>query len=91
MSIILSPGGTLIGLGCDIIETERIKNVLAKHGDRFLRRIFTEEEQVYCNSLKYPHKHYAARWAAKEAVSKAFTTGIDEAVRTMKQLMNPVQ
>ena len=78
MSISLPPGGTLIGLGCDIIETERIKNVLAKHGGRFLRRIFTEEEQAYCNSLKYPHKHYAARWAAKEAVSKAFTTGIGE-------------
>ena len=78
MSISLPPGGTLIGLGCDIIETERIKNVLAKHGDRFLKRIFTEEEQAYCNSLKYPHKHYAARWAAKEAVSKAFTTGIGE-------------
>ena len=78
MSIILPPGGTLIGLGCDIIETERIKNVLAKHGDRFLKRIFTEEEQAYCNSLKYPHKHYAARWAAKEAVSKCFTTGIGE-------------
>jgi holo-[acyl-carrier protein] synthase len=78
MSIILPPGGTLIGLGCDIIEVERIRGVLAKHGDRFLKRIFTEEEQAYCNGLKYPHKHYAARWAAKEAVSKCFTTGIGE-------------
>ncbi|MSU46713.1 MAG: holo-[acyl-carrier-protein] synthase [Lacunisphaera sp.] len=78
MSILLPPGGTLIGLGCDIIEVERIRNVLAKHGDRFLKRIFTEEEQAYCNGLKYPHKHYAARWAAKEAVSKCFTTGIGE-------------
>ena len=78
MSITLPLGGVLIGLGCDIIETERIKNVLAKHGDRFLKRIFTDEEQAYCNSLKYPHKHYAARWAAKEAVSKCFTTGIGE-------------
>ena len=78
MSIVLPPGGILIGLGCDLIETERIKHVLTKHGERFLKRIFTEEEQAYCNSLKYPHKHYAARWAAKEAVSKAFTTGIGE-------------
>jgi len=78
MSIVLPPGGVLIGLGCDIIETERIRNVLTKHGDRFLKRVFTEEEQAYCNSLKYPHKHYAARWAAKEAVAKAFTTGIGE-------------
>jgi holo-[acyl-carrier protein] synthase len=78
MSIILPPGGVLIGLGCDIIETERIRSVLEKHGDRFLKRVFTEEEQAYCNSIKYSHKHYAARWAAKEAVAKAFTTGIGE-------------
>ena len=78
MSIVLPPGGVLIGLGCDLIETERIHSVLKRHGARFLKRIFTEEEQAYCNSLKYPHKHYAARWAAKEAVSKCFTTGIGE-------------
>ncbi|HVZ63097.1 MAG TPA: holo-ACP synthase [Lacunisphaera sp.] len=78
MSIVLPPGGILVGLGCDLIETERIHGVLKRHGDRFLQRIFTAEEQAYCNSLKHPHKHYAARWAAKEAVSKAFTTGIGE-------------
>jgi len=78
MSLVLPPGGILIGLGCDLIETERIRGVLEKHGERFLKRVFTEEERVYCSGLKYPHKHYAARWAAKEAVSKAFTTGIGE-------------
>ncbi|MDQ5977248.1 MAG: holo-[acyl-carrier protein] synthase [Verrucomicrobiota bacterium] len=76
MSLSLPPGGILIGLGCDLIETERIKGVLEKHGERFLKRVFTDEERAYCDSLKYPHKHYAARWAAKEAVSKCFTTGI---------------
>ena len=76
--ITLPPGGLLIGLGSDLIDVERIRTVLTKHGDRFLKRVFTDEEQAYCNSLKYPHKHYAARWAAKEAVSKAFTTGIGE-------------
>jgi holo-[acyl-carrier protein] synthase len=78
MNIVLPPGGALIGIGCDIIETERIRTVLEKHGERFLKRVFTEEEQAYCNSIKYSHKHYAARWAAKEAVAKAFTTGIGE-------------
>ena len=78
MNITLPPGGTLIGLRCDLIEVERIQAILAKHGERFLKRIFTEEEQAYCNTLKYSHKHYAARWAAKEAVSKCFTTGIGE-------------
>jgi holo-[acyl-carrier protein] synthase len=38
--------------------------------------VFTDEERTYCFSMKYPHKHLAARFAAKEAVSKAFTTGI---------------
>jgi holo-[acyl-carrier protein] synthase len=72
----LPPGGILVGLGCDLIETERIRSALERHGDRFLKRIFTDEERAYCDSVKFSHKHYAARWAAKEAVSKAFTTGI---------------
>jgi len=76
MNLSLPPGGALVGLGCDLIDVERIRIVLTKHGDRFLKRVFTDEEQAYCDSLKYPHKHYAARWAAKEAVSKCFTTGI---------------
>ena len=74
--ITLPPGGILIGLGCDLIEVDRIHKVLEKHGDRFLKRVFTDEEKAYCSSVKHPHKHYAARWAAKEAVSKCFTTGI---------------
>ncbi len=76
MSILLPPGGVLIGLGCDLIEVDRIRSVLEKHGERFLKRVFTGEERAYCDGMKYSHKHYAARWAAKEAVSKAFTTGI---------------
>jgi holo-[acyl-carrier protein] synthase len=75
-SITLPPGGILLGLGCDLIEVERIHGVLQRHGERFLQRIFTEEERSYCSGLKHPHKHYAARWAAKEAVSKTLTTGI---------------
>ena len=74
--IVLPPGGILLGLGCDLIEVQRIHGVLARHGERFLQRVFTAEERAYCAGLKHPHKHYAARWAAKEAASKAFTTGI---------------
>ncbi len=76
MNISLPPAGILIGIGCDIIDVERIQSALRRHGDHFIKRVFTEEEQAYCGALKYPHKHYAARWAAKEAVSKAFSTGI---------------
>ncbi|HEX9781217.1 MAG TPA: holo-ACP synthase [Opitutaceae bacterium] len=69
-------GGFVIGLGADIVEVERIRGVLTRQSERFLNRVFTEEEREYCQGMKYPHKHFAARFAAKEAVSKAFTTGI---------------
>jgi len=76
MNIQLPPGGILIGLGADIIEISRIKSVLLRHGDRFAERILTEEERAYCATMAHPEKHIAARFAAKEAVSKCFTTGI---------------
>src|SRR3954463_4950453 len=76
MDISLPPGGVLIGLGADVIEVERVRGVLERQGERFLKRVFTEEEQAYCAGMKFPHKHYAARFAAKEAVSKCFSTGI---------------
>ena len=66
----------MIGLGADIIEVARIKSVILRHGDRFIDRILTEEERAYCAGMAHPHKHIAARFAAKEAVSKCFTTGI---------------
>jgi holo-[acyl-carrier protein] synthase len=72
----LPPGGILVGLGCDLIEVERVRGVCERQGDRFLRRVFTDEERTYCEGMKYPFKHFAARFAAKEAVSKCFTTGI---------------
>ncbi len=76
MNVELPPGGILLGLGCDIIDVDRVRGVLERQGERFRNRVFTAEEQAYCESLTHPHKHYAARFAAKEAVSKCFTTGI---------------
>lgn len=76
MNIQLPPGGVLIGLGADIIEVSRIRSVLLRHGDKFIERILTEEERAYCSGMAHPDKHIAARFAAKEAVSKCFTTGI---------------
>ena len=76
MNINLPPGGILVGIGADIIEISRIRSVLLRHGERFADRILTDEERAYCDSMAHPHKHIAARFAAKEAVSKCFTTGI---------------
>ena len=66
----------MIGVGADLIEVERVRGVLERQGERFIARVFTEEERAYCAGMGYPYKHYAARFAAKEAVSKCFGTGI---------------
>jgi len=66
----------IIGIGLDIVETARIEASIERHGDRFLQRVFTAREIAYCSSMKFSARHYAARFAAKEAVSKAFGTGI---------------
>jgi holo-[acyl-carrier protein] synthase len=76
MNLSLPPGGILLGLGADIIEVERIRGVVERQGERFIDRILTAEEKSYCAGMRAPHKHIAARFAAKEAVSKCFTTGI---------------
>ena len=72
----LPPGGILIGLGIDVIEIERVRGVRERQGERFLHRVFTPEERAYCLGMRFPDRHLAARFAAKEAVAKAFTTGI---------------
>lgn len=76
MHLNLVPGGVLVGLGSDLVDVDRIRGVWDRQGERFLERVFTEEERQYCLGMKYPHKHFAARFAAKEAVAKAFSTGI---------------
>jgi len=66
----------ILGTGIDIVETARIGGSIERHGDRFLARIFTDGEREYCASMKAPLPFWAARFAAKEAVAKAFGTGI---------------
>lgn len=67
---------TVTGTGLDLVEIERVRRSLEKFGDRFLRRCFRPDEIAYCQSQKFPERHFAARFAAKEAISKAFGTGI---------------
>jgi holo-[acyl-carrier protein] synthase len=66
----------ILGLGIDIIEVTRIEASYEKFGDRFLKRILLDNEIAYCLSHKAPGPFLAARFAAKEAISKAFGTGI---------------
>jgi holo-[acyl-carrier protein] synthase len=66
----------IYGIGIDVVEVERISAAIARHGETFLAKLFTPAERAYCDAQKKPELHYAARFAAKEAVSKALGTGI---------------
>jgi holo-[acyl-carrier protein] synthase len=71
---------SVIGIGVDLVECARIQHSIDRFGDRFLHRVFTDGEIEYSMSMKFPSRHLAARFAAKEAVSKAFGTGIGKAM-----------
>jgi len=66
----------IIGTGIDIIEISRIRRAVERHGDRFLKRVFTAGELEYCLARRYPERHLAARFAVKEAALKALGTGV---------------
>lgn len=66
----------IYGIGIDVVEVERIASAIERHGELFLAKLFTPAERAYCAVQKRPELHYAARFAAKEAVSKALGTGI---------------
>ena len=68
----------IIGVGIDIIEIERIKESVDKFGNKFLNKIYTKSELEYCLTKSSKYQHLAARFAAKEAVYKALTTGWHE-------------
>jgi len=70
----------IIGLGTDIIEIVRIGEMIERHGELFLQRVFTEQEIEYCQKRKECMQHYAGRWAAKEAVMKTLGTGFTKGV-----------
>jgi holo-[acyl-carrier protein] synthase len=66
----------ILGVGIDIIEVARVKASHERFGERFLNRLLHADEIAYCLSHKNPGPFLAARFAAKEAISKAFGTGI---------------
>ena len=66
----------ILGIGTDLANIERIEGVLARHGDRFRNRVFTEVEQAKAARRRDVAGTYAKRWAAKEACSKALGTGL---------------
>lgn len=68
-----------VGLGVDIVEIERMRKIL-KRSPAFARRVFSAEERAYAESTSLPEAHYATRFAAKEAVLKALSTGFSQGI-----------
>jgi holo-[acyl-carrier protein] synthase len=71
----------IVGLGIDIAEVARVQAAIERHGETFLRRLYTTQEQEYCERFKNKYERYAGRFAAKEAAMKALGTGWSRGVR----------
>ncbi|PYT56181.1 MAG: holo-[acyl-carrier-protein] synthase [Acidobacteria bacterium] len=71
----------IIGMGVDIAEVGRIQAAIERHGEVFLRRVYTAKEREYCEQFKNRYERYAGRFAAKEAAMKALGTGWRRGVR----------
>ena len=63
------------GIGVDVVDVERMKFALERT-PRIRQRLFTEDEIAYCEKFRFAERHYAGRWAAKEAVTKALGCGL---------------
>ena len=68
-------GMPVIAIGTDIVEVVRIGQMIERHGEIFLNRVYTDDEIRYCQRRKEYTQHFAGRWAAKEAVMKSLGTG----------------
>jgi holo-[acyl-carrier protein] synthase len=70
----------ILGIGLDATDIPRVERAIARYGDRFIHRIFTDAEIAYCSGKYHPAPHYAGRFAAKEAAMKALGTGLTRGV-----------
>lgn len=71
----------IVGTGIDLVDVGRVRRLLARHGERALRRFFTDDEAGLCHRTADPGQCFAARLAAKEAALKAFATGRARGIR----------
>ena len=70
----------MLSIGTDIVRIDRVAALLDRYGVRFQQRIFTFAESKYCLGKKHPALHFAARFAAKEAMLKALGTGLSQGI-----------
>jgi holo-[acyl-carrier protein] synthase len=66
----------MLGCGIDLVEVQRVRRAIERHGERFIQRVFTEEETNYCTAKAHPWPHWAVRFAAKEALFKSLAPGM---------------
>jgi holo-[acyl-carrier protein] synthase len=71
----------IVGMGIDVAEVKRIREVFESQRERFVRRVYTQAEAAYCEQFKNKYERYAGRFAAKEAAMKALGTGWSRGVR----------
>jgi holo-[acyl-carrier protein] synthase len=72
---------SIVGIGVDLAQIPRVRRMVERWDERFLRRVFTDGEIAYCRRRRDPVQHFAARFAAKEATLKALGTGLSLGVR----------
>lgn len=68
----------IVGVGTDVVECLRVAQLIERHGDVFLRRVFSDHEVEYCSSRQFASQHYSSRWAAKEATLKALGLSMEQ-------------
>lgn len=73
-------GECILAVGIDLVDSDRMRRAIEVWGDRFVGRVFRTDERAYCNRQAAPWRHYAGRFAVKEAVAKAFGTGIGDSL-----------
>jgi holo-[acyl-carrier protein] synthase len=71
----------VVGIGCEIVECLRIAQMVNRHGELFIHRVYTQAEVTYCNSRKAATQQFAAHWAGKEAVLKSLGLGFRPGIR----------
>jgi holo-[acyl-carrier protein] synthase len=71
----------IVGMGIDVAEVDRIRQVVEAQAERFLKRVYTPAEVAYCEQFKNKYERYAGRFAVKEAAMKALGTGWSRGVR----------
>jgi holo-[acyl-carrier protein] synthase len=70
----------IYGVGVDLMNIQRMQQVVERWGDKFLKRVFTADETQYCLQFSFPPRHLAGIFAAKEAVLKALGTGLSQGI-----------